>query len=95
MDPNRLIRSQQASGRALKDFDRLQMCSGFPWCIASIPIPSWAAKVFPDLPEAEAMDRLWEAIFRCVRINGDGRARGEVAGTSGHPGPPDGPAQCS
>ena len=74
VDPNRLIRSQQASGRALKDFDRLQMSSGFPWCIASIPIPSWAAKVFPDLPEAEAMDRLWEAIFRCVRINGDGRA---------------------
>ena len=74
VDPNRLVRSQQASGKALKDFDRLQMCSGFPWCIASIPIPSWAAKVFPDLPEAEAMEKLWDAIFRSVRIDGDGRA---------------------
>ena len=74
VDPDRLVRSQQASGKALKDFDRLQMCSGFPWCIASIPIPAWARKVFPDLPENEAMEKLWEAIFRAVRISGDGRA---------------------
>ena len=50
VDHGRIVRAQQASGRALKDFDRLQMCGGFPWCIASIPIPSWAKKVFPDLP---------------------------------------------
>ena len=74
VDPGRLVRSQQASGKALKDFDRLQMSSGFPWCIASIPIPSWARKVFPDLPEEEAMERLWEAIFRAVRVGGDGGA---------------------
>mgnify|MGYP000361588218 CR=1 FL=1 len=48
----------------LKDFDRLQMCGGFPWCIASIPIPSWAKKVFPDLAESEAMDKLWEPSSR-------------------------------
>ena len=74
VDPQRLVRSQQASGKALKDFDRLQMCGGFPWCIASIPIPSWARTVFPDLPEAEAMEKLWNAIFQSVRITGDGRA---------------------
>ena len=41
VDSQRIIRAQRASGKALKDFDRLQMCGGFPWCIASIPIPSW------------------------------------------------------
>ena len=70
---DRIIRAQQASGKALKDFDRLQMCSGFPWCIASIPIPSWATKVFPDCSEEEAMNKLWDAIFESVRINGDGK----------------------
>ena len=74
VNPQRLVRSQQASGKALRDFDRLQMCGGFPWCIASIPIPSWARTVFPDLPEAEAMEKLWNAIFQSVRITGDGRA---------------------
>ena len=74
VDSGRIIRAQQASGKALKDFDRLQMCSGFPWCIASIPIPSWAKTVFPNDSEAEAMEKLWDAIFKAVRISGDGKA---------------------
>ena len=74
VETGRIIRAQQASGKALKDFDRLQMCSGFPWCIASIPIPSWAKTVFPDCAEEEAMEKLWEAIFKAGRISGDGKA---------------------
>ena len=72
VDHGRIVRAQQASGAALKDFDRLQMCGGFPWCIASIPIPSWAKKVFPDLPADQAQERLWGAIFAAVRITGAG-----------------------
>lgn len=71
---DRVIRAQRASGKALKDFDRLQMCGGFPWCIASIPIPSWARRVFPDAAPDEAVEKLWEAIFSAVRITGDGGA---------------------
>ena len=74
VDSQRMIRAQRASGKALKDFDRLQMCGGFPWCIASIPIPSWAARVFPNMDEAEAVSALWDAIFQAVRITGDGKA---------------------
>ncbi|SFP33365.1 aminopeptidase II. Metallo peptidase. MEROPS family M29 [Oscillibacter sp. PC13] len=72
VDGKRIVRAQQASGKALKEFDRLQMCGGFPWCIASIPIPSWAKTVFPDAAEDEAMEKLWDAIFKAVRISGDG-----------------------
>ena len=74
VDTDRIIRAQQASGKALKDFDRLQMSSGFPWCIASIPIPSWAKTVFPGVCEEQAMEQLWDAIFQAVRISGDGSA---------------------
>ncbi|MBE6996169.1 MAG: aminopeptidase [Ruminococcaceae bacterium] len=74
VDSGRIVRAQQASGKALKDFDRLQMSSGFPWCIASIPIPSWAGTVFPEAGEAEAVEKLWDAIFAAVRISGDGTA---------------------
>ncbi len=72
VEHSRIVRAQQASGKALKDFDRLQMCGGFPWCIASVPIPSWAKTVFPDVSEEEAMEKLWDAIFASVRISGDG-----------------------
>ena len=74
VDPDRRVRSLRVSGKALKDFYRLQMSSGFPWCIASIPIPSWARTVFPDAGEDEAMAKLWDAIFKAVRISGDGKA---------------------
>ena len=69
---DRLVRAQRASGKALKEFDRLQMSSGFPWCIASIPIPSWAKTVFPGVSGEEAVEKLWDAIFAAVRISGDG-----------------------
>ena len=74
VDPDRLIRSQRAGGEALKDFYGLQMASGFPWCIASIPIPSWARRVFPGVSDEEAMEKLWDAIFYTMRITGDGKS---------------------
>lgn len=73
VDPDRMARAKRVSGKALKEFYRLQMSSGFPWCIASIPIPSWATRVFPDVSVAEAMEKLWDAIFYTVRITGDGQ----------------------
>ncbi|WP_027482217.1 aminopeptidase, partial [Deinococcus pimensis] len=39
------------------------------WSIGSMPIPSWARRVFPDLPEEEAMSRLWDAIFMATRAD--------------------------
>ena len=74
VDPDRRVRSLRVSGKALKDFYRLQMSSGFPWCIASIPIPSWAGRVFTSLTEEQAMESLWNAIFKAVRITGDGQS---------------------
>ena len=74
VDPDRLVRSQKSGSVLRKTFDRLQMSNGFPWCIASVPIPSWAKTVFPGLPEEEAMARLWDAIFETVRIKGSGSA---------------------
>ena len=74
VDPDRLLRAQQSSAKALDPFYRRQMQNGFAWCIASVPIPSWAKKVFPDCEEAAATARLWDAIFEAVRITGDGSA---------------------
>jgi aminopeptidase len=42
---------------------------GTNWCIASVPIPSWAAKIFPDLPAEQQMEKLWEAIFMTTRTD--------------------------
>jgi aminopeptidase len=39
------------------------------WAVISAPIPSWAAKVFPDVPVEAQEATLWEAIFEVCRLN--------------------------
>lgn len=77
VDPERLRRWEIAAGRDIKEFQSLQMSNGFPWCVVSIPVASWAKKVFPDLTDDEAMDKLWDEIFKAVRITEDGDAVAE------------------
>ena len=40
----------------------------YKWTIAAVPGKAWAKKVFPQLSEEEAMDKLWEAILHTARI---------------------------
>ena len=77
VDPERLRRWEIATGRDLKEFYRLLMSNGFPWCLVSIPIVSWARKVFPEQTDDEAMENLWAEIFKAVRITEDGDAVAE------------------
>jgi len=74
VDSGRIVRAQRASGQALESYYHTYMNNDAPWCIAAVPIPSWARKVFPDLPESEAMERLWDAILETVRVTGDGKS---------------------
>jgi len=74
VDPDRIIRSQRSTSAAIGEFRQAQMTNTMPWCIGSIPIPSWAKKVFSNCGEQEAMEKLWEAIFAATRISGKGDA---------------------
>ena len=47
---------------------KIQRENHYQWCIAGVPSPAWAKKVFPELGEEEAKARLWQEIFRTVRI---------------------------
>lgn len=73
VDPDRITRANRCK-EELSGFYDAMMANVNPWCIASIPIPSWAKKVFPGVPEDEAMKKLWDAIFTSVRISGKGDA---------------------
>lgn len=53
---------------------RDSMENKYQWCIAAVPGKKWAKKVFPDLPEDEAVEKLWEAILFTSRADEDGVA---------------------
>ena len=74
VDPERIKRHTLVQQKALKTFYDKLMASEFSWNIISVPVPSWAKKVFPDRTEEEAMDALWDAIFETMRIDGSGNA---------------------
>lgn len=39
------------------------------WLILSAPVKGWADKVYPDIPEADRIEHMWEAIFKICRID--------------------------
>lgn len=68
---------------------RDSMENKYQWCIAAVPGKKWAKKVFPDLPEDEAVEKLWEAILYTSRADEDGVAawrahNAELKGRCGH-----------
>lgn len=69
IDPQRITNHQKTYGKAMSKYRELQMADKFSWSIVAVPSNAWAAKVFPNLPETERVDALWEAIFRTVRID--------------------------
>ena len=72
IDPKKAAAWIKASHIACKPFyDGLDLAKN-RWCIAAAPSPKWACKVFPGLPEEEAVSRLWSAILKAVRVEETG-----------------------
>ncbi|MCX8996191.1 aminopeptidase [Rhizobiaceae bacterium BDR2-2] len=70
-DPARVARANRANSMSYKP--ALEKISNFDinWNIVSYPNPAWAKQVFPDLPEAKAVEKLAEAIFAASRVDRD------------------------
>ena len=71
IDPKKLQVSGLASRKALTFYYTHMMGSKSQWTIIAAPNKVWAKKVFPDLEENEAYDRLWEAILEASRVTLD------------------------
>lgn len=69
IDPERISSFQKASGQALEKFRRAIQSDKVSWTIVAGSTAAWAAKVFPDDNEEQAVAKLWDAIFDAVRLN--------------------------
>lgn len=43
----------------------------YQWCIAAVPGKAWAKKIFPELCDEDAVEKLWENILACSRVDED------------------------
>lgn len=70
-DPAKVARLSKATSIAAKP--AMAPIVGFEvnWNIVAFPGAGWAARVFPDLPVAEAQGKLMDAIYKASRLDGD------------------------
>lgn len=69
INAERIATFQKTRGQALTKYRNYVQSDKFSWSIVAVPSPEWAAKVFPDAPEEERVDLLWNAIFQTVRVD--------------------------
>lgn len=70
VNPTKIARSQMKIRSKTKPY-RNAVDGKQKWCIGAVPSIKWAKKVFPSLSEEEAVEKLWEAILKTSRVDGN------------------------
>lgn len=70
-DPDRISRASKAQSIANRRALELIASFHINWSIVAYATVDWAKMVFPDLPEGQAVEKLWEAIFKASRLDTD------------------------
>ena len=69
ISPEKISAVSQSRARVLRPY-RSAIDGKHQWVIAAYPSPQWARKCFPEDTAEEAVDKLWEAVLKTVRIDG-------------------------
>lgn len=71
IDSSRVAKANKAAAQAMTNFRQYTMNDRIAWSIISIPTGDWAQKIFPDKSREEAIESLWDAIVKIVRVDQD------------------------
>ncbi|WP_422486972.1 aminopeptidase [Gudongella sp. DL1XJH-153] len=69
VDSKKIAAFNKAAAIANKENMKYTMNDLNSWCVVSIPTTGWAKRLFPEIPEEDAVKKLWEAIFEATRMN--------------------------
>ncbi|MFJ7725008.1 aminopeptidase [Neobacillus sp. NPDC097160] len=69
VDPERIANYNKAAGKALANYRKASQTDKVSWTVIAVPSEAWAAKVFPDEPAEAQVSKLWDAIFKAVRVD--------------------------
>jgi aminopeptidase len=68
-DGERIGTTMQAAGTRARPSLQAFGAGAVNWSIVANAVPAWATRIFPDLEPAVALEKLWDAIFRCSRAD--------------------------
>ncbi|KUP08298.1 peptidase M29 [Bacillus coahuilensis m2-6] len=69
VDPSRMASINKSSSSRMNPFFQYITNGSISWVIVTYATKEWAANVFPDLSEEEALTKLWELIFYTTRVD--------------------------
>lgn len=69
VDLDRLQRATVARRAVMNDLGKFVGGMKVAWSVVCIPTVAWAKKVFPDLPDEEALEKLWENVVKILRLD--------------------------
>lgn len=69
VDQGRVARRSKALAAATRDVSQAISGMAVNWTVAAMSTPAWARRVYPELPEEEAVARLWDDIFAVTRAD--------------------------
>lgn len=69
IDPQKIANWQKAAHQAFAQYYELSDNMTISWCIVGGATKQWANKVFPDMSDTEAVQALWNAIFKACKID--------------------------
>ena len=69
LDPERLGALQKSHLHNYQEISIQVSRNAINWCVVASGSPAWAKKVFPDVPEMEAQEKLWQEIFEMTRAD--------------------------
>ena len=69
VNPERIARRSKLMAQASREVSAAVSGFAVNWTVAAMSTPAWARAVYPELPEAEAVARLWDDIFKVTRAD--------------------------
>ncbi len=69
IDPQLLAKVGKETSIKMQPFTVKIMSGNVRWSVGAMPSLAWANLVFPELNDDEAMDKLWDYIFKCTRVD--------------------------
>ena len=70
INQTKMAKAQQKRYPIIKPY-RDAIENKYQWCIAAVPGKAWAKKLFPELRASAAVEKLWENILACSRVDED------------------------
>lgn len=71
VDPSKVALWSKNASIACKPFNDSLDLGINTWCIAGASSVKWANKVYPDMSDSEAVEALWNAIFKASKVTSD------------------------